>query len=233
MFNGKANYRGPTTIDFSTIPQSAVMSNGGFYNTGALNYIQLPITRYNAFSNVEYAITPHIKAYGQFMFTNYTSTTLLAPSPGSGNPAAGSTGFLVPANNPFIPADLATLLASRANPNAPFILNKRFSFAGGRNDTEEFTNYQALVGLKGDVPGYDLTYDVFASYGHLNDTGTETGNVSHANFAAVLADPVNAAAGACSTFNPFGLGVPNGRLRWEPQPRHQKPDHLYSEDRGR
>ena len=38
-----ANYRGPTSIDFSTIPQSAVMSNGGFYNTGALNYIQVPI----------------------------------------------------------------------------------------------------------------------------------------------------------------------------------------------
>ena len=110
------------------------------------------------------------------MFTNYTSTTLLAPSPGSGNPAVAGTGFLVGANNPFIPDDLRTILNSRLDPNAPFTLNKRFSSAGGRNDTEESTNYQSLIGIKGDVPGYDLTSTSTtstASYGHFNDTGTQ------------------------------------------------------------
>ena len=59
--------------------------------------------------------------------------------------------------------------------------------------------------MKGDFPGYDLTYDIFASYGHFNDTNTQTGNVSHANFAAVLADPTAAGGGACSSYNPFGV----------------------------
>ena len=210
LFNGRANYRGPTSIDFSTIPNSNVMSNGGFYNTGALNYIQLPITRYNAFAHAEYAITPHIKAYGQFMFTDYTTNTLLAPSPGSGNPSVGGTGFLVGANNPFISNDFRTILNSRSDPNAPFVLNKRFSAAGCRNSSDEFTNYQSLIGIKGDVPGYDLTYDIFASYGHFNDSNTETGNISHTNLAAVLVNPTTAGGGACTTFNPFGISTLSG-----------------------
>ena len=210
LFNGPANYRGPTSIDYSTIPGSGVRSNAGFYNTGALNYIQLPITRYNAYSSAEYAITPHIKAYGQFIFTDYTTNTLLAPSPGSGNPAVGGTGFLVGANNPFISNDFRTILNSRTDPNAPFILNKRFSSAGGRNSSDEFTNYQSLIGIKGDVPGYDLTYDIFASYGHFNDSNTETGNISHTNLAAVLVNPTTAGGGACTTYNPFGISTLTG-----------------------
>ena len=214
LFNGAANYRGPTTIDFSTLTRTATASNGGSYNTGALNYIQLPLTRYNAFSNVEYAITPHIKGYAQFQFTDYTSSTRLAPSPASGNPTgvassvgSGGTGFLVGANNPFITADLRTILNSRADPNAPFVFAKRFSELGARVSQTEFTTYQAIVGVKGDLPGYDITYDIYAAYGHLNNSNTQFGNVSHTNAAAVFANPNTAGGGACSTYNPFGIST--------------------------
>ena len=196
LFNGAANYRGPTTIDYSTITRTATASNGGFYNTGAANLLLLPLTRYNAFANAEYAITPHVKAYAQFTFTDYTSQTQLAPSPVSGNPTgvpsttgSGGTGFLIPASNPFVSADLRTLLNSRADPNAPFLLAKRFAELGARISQNEFTTYQSIVGLKGDVPSQDLTYDVFAAYGHLNNSTTQFGNVSHANAAAVFANP--------------------------------------------
>ena len=213
LFNGAANYRGPTSIDFSTITSSPTLAGGGLYNTGALNYILLPLTRYNAFTSGEYALTPHLKAYGQFNFTNYRSDTQLAPSPASGNPSVGGTGFLVPANNPFIPADLRTLLNSRVQtaasptttgPGAPFLLSKRFTDVGARNSSNEYTVYQALVGLKGDVPGMDISYDVYASYGRLNRLETQTGNISHANLRNVLEAPVTAGGGACSTYNIFG-----------------------------
>ena len=231
LFNGAANYRGPTTIDFSTLTRTPTASNGGSYNTGALNYIQTPLTRYNAFARAEYAITPHIKAYGQFTFTDTQSAIILAPSPASGNPTgvasavgSGGTGFLVPANNPFISADLRTLLNSRADRNAPFVFAKRFSDVGARNQTFENETYQALVGAKGDVEGYDITYDIFASYGRLNAPSTQLGNISHANFAAVLANPGTAGGGVCSGYNPFGTGrsISTGCLQYiSPQTKNQ------------
>jgi outer membrane receptor protein involved in Fe transport len=214
LFNGPANYRGPTSIDYSTIPGGGVASNGGSYNTGALNYIQLPLTTYNAFAAAEYAITPHMKAYGQFMFTETTSATRLAPSPASGNPTgvasavgSGGTGFLVASTNPFISADLRTILNSRADPNAPFIFAKRFTDVGARISNFDNTTYQSLVGLKGDVPGYDLTYDIYGSFGHFSSSNLQLGNISHANFAAVLVNPNTAGGGACSTYNPFGIST--------------------------
>lgn len=232
LFCGAANYRGPTTIDYETITRGAVAAGCGSYNTGALNYILTPLTRYNVFSSGEFAITPHIKAYGQFNFTNYTSDTQLAPSPAGGNPQVGGTGFLVPANNPFIPNDLRTILNSRvqtaASPNttgpgAPFIFNKRFTSLGPRTSSNEYTVYQTLVGVKGDVPGMDITYDVYAAYGRLNRLETQFGNVSHANFRQVLENPVTAGGGACSSYNPFGLAtVPAACAAYiSPQTRNQ------------
>ena len=214
LFNGAANYRGPTTVDYSTLTRTATASNGGSYNTGALNYILLPLTRYNAFGNMEYAITPHVKGYAQFNFTDYTASTQLAPSPASGNPTgvassvgSGGTGFLVSANNPFISADLRTLLNSRADPNAPFVFNKRFTELGPRISQTEYTTYQSIVGVKGDTPFNDVTYDIFAAYGHLNNSTTQFGNVSHANAAAVFVNPTTAGGGACASYNPFGIST--------------------------
>lgn len=201
LFNGNANYLGPTTIDYATIPNGGVVAGGGSYNTGALNYILTPLTRYNVFSSAEYAITPHVKAYGQFTFTNYTSNTQLAPSPASGNPAVGGTGFLVPATNPFIPADLRTLLNSRPEAGAPFVFNKRFTELGARVSQQEYTVYQILGGIRGDLPGHDITYDVYGSYGRLSRLETQFGNVNHANYRNVLENPVGT---ACANYNPFG-----------------------------
>ena len=204
LYNGSANFRGPTSVDFSTIPGLGIASNGGNYNTGALNYIQLPLTRYNAFAEAEYAITPHAKAYAQFNFSDYTSATLLAPSPAASNPATGGTGFIVPATNPFISSDLRTLLNSRADPNAPFVFNDRFTALGARDFQQEYTNYQSLIGLKGDIPFNDITYDVYAAYGHLNETATTFGAVSHANTRLVLENPATGGGGACANDNLFG-----------------------------
>ena len=85
----------------------------GNYNTGPLNDLVVPLTRYNAFARVEHEVFDNFKAYAQFNYTSYQSGALLAPSPGANSPATGNTGFLVPVTNPFIPADLRAILASR------------------------------------------------------------------------------------------------------------------------
>jgi hypothetical protein len=109
----------------------------GTYNTGALNLLQLPLTRYSAYGEAQYEINSHAEAYGSFNFTHYDSRTVLAAAP-----AASTTGFTVPVTNPFIPDDLATLLASRADPTADFLLRKRFTDVGPRVSETTFNVFQ-------------------------------------------------------------------------------------------
>jgi outer membrane receptor protein involved in Fe transport len=219
FFNG-VNYKGPLTPDFATIPKGVGSVPTGNYNTGILNLLQLPQTRYNTFARVEYEVTPEIKAFGQGYFTNYTADTELAPSPAANSPTGtatglGSTGFLVPYHtvingqtltNPFIPADLQTLLNSRSNPNAPFLLNKRFTEVGPRHSHAEYNVYQFQLGLDGKVPYRDWTWDIWAAYGRMNLLETQTGNVSHQAVRTLLEANDGGASQCAGGYNPFGLG---------------------------
>lgn len=197
---GGANYLGDkTSPDFATIPVT------GTYNTGAINLLQIPLTRYNAFARAEYRITPHAKAYLQASFTNYTADTQLAPSPAASSPAAGGTGFLVPVQNPFIPADLATLLASRTDPGAPFVIRDRFTAVGPRVSSTEYNVYQLLTGVSGDLPALDWTYDVYGSYGRVTLNEIQSGNISHSAVRTLLEAPDGGASLCTGGYNIFGL----------------------------
>lgn len=201
FYNGQ-NYKGSTAIDYSTIPVN------GTYNTGPLNLLQLPLKRYTAYAATDYQINEHAQFYGSFNFTHYDSTTILAPAP-----AAGATGFTVPVTNPFIPSDLSTLLASRANPNASFLLRKRFTDVGPRQSDTTFNVFQIAGGVRGDIGFKDWTYDVFASYGRSEQNETQSGNISHSAVQTLL----NAADGGASIceggYDPFGLNALSSACR--------------------
>jgi len=194
LFYNGVNYKGSTAIDYSTIPVN------GTYNTGALNLLQLPLTRYTAYAATDYEINEHAEFYGSFNFTHYDSRTILAPSP-----AASATGFSVPVTNPFISDDLAALLAGRANPNANFLLRKRFTDVGPRVSETTFNVFQIAGGVRGDIGFKDWTYDIYASYGRSEQNETQSGNVSHSAVQTLL----NAADGGASLcdggYDPFGL----------------------------
>ncbi len=194
LFYNGTNYKGSTAIDYSTIPVN------GTYNTGALNLLQLPLKRYTAYAATDYDINEHAQFYSSFNFTHYDSHTVLAPSP-----AASSTGFSVPVTNPFISDDLATLLASRADPTASFLLRKRFTDVGPRISDTTFNVFQIAGGLRGDIGFKDWTYDVYASYGRSEQNETQSGNVSHSAVQTLL----NASDGGASLcdggYDPFGL----------------------------
>ncbi len=122
------------------------------------------------------------------MFTNYNATQELAATP-----AAGSTGFTVPVTNPFLPQQALDLLASRANPTAPFSFSKRFNDIGGRTGSTNHDVWQTTVGAKGLIAG-SWNYDVYGSYGRSAQNEIQGGNIRIPQTQALL----NAADGGVS-----------------------------------
>jgi outer membrane cobalamin receptor len=170
------------------------------YNTGPLNLLVIPQTRYNAFTQVSYEINPFAEVYGDFLFTEYESAQELAASPAAG----ATTGFRVPVTNPFITPELRSLLNSRPNPTGTFLLDKRFNALGPRLNQFLYDAYQGTAGVRGEMGLFDWTYDLYASYGRVNRTDVQSGNVSRSAVQRLL----NAADGGASLcaggFNWFG-----------------------------
>ncbi|HEY0802264.1 MAG TPA: TonB-dependent receptor, partial [Steroidobacteraceae bacterium] len=175
--------------------------------------IQVPLTKYNVFAGSTYKLGDNVSAYTQFNFME---------SQARDETAGGSTGpgkeLLVPLNNPFVannPA-LQSILASRtqdpANPNAltqPLVLTKLLSASGDRIQTFKYDVFQAVVGLKGNVPGpLDLSWDVYGSYGRTLFNNLQENDSSKIAFASILNGTANyqGAAGNCVGYawNPFG-----------------------------
>lgn len=194
-YERKLNYKAPAGAG---IEYQSVGSDFTF-NTGPLNYLQLPLERYNVYGAARYKINDSAEVYSNALFTQYSVDTELAASP-----AASNTGFRVPSTNPFIPADLKALLNTRDNPNASFLLNKRFTALGGRHSSEDYNIYQLTTGIRGRVPQSEWTYDVYASYGRVAQITTQTGNVSRSSVQRLL-DAADGGKSLCAGgFNPFG-----------------------------
>ncbi len=191
---GAVNYKGPTTGLWAIIGGNVRMPVG--LQVQLLN----PLSRNTVFSKFDYELTESVKAYGQFMYVDSTVNTA------SGNSLTQlNTLTTIPVTNPFIPTDLRTILASRANPTASFLWNTRYVGLPYKSWDEQYTVAQYLGGVKGELPLKNWNFDAFVSY----DT-----TVHHqTNYNAVLKSQVqnllNAADGGNSIcaggFNPFGL----------------------------
>jgi iron complex outermembrane receptor protein len=193
---GKRNVKNPTGAG---VEYTAPGANYTF-NTGPLNYGQLPLDRYNAYAAGHYTINENAEVYASALFTEYTADGELAASP-----AANGTGFRVPSTNPFIPAALKSLLNSRPDPNGSFLLNKRFTSLGGRHSTDEYNIYQLTTGIRGRVPNGDWTYDAYASFGRVSNITTQTGNVSRSAVQTLLDAPDGGVSLCAGGFDPFGV----------------------------
>ncbi len=190
LFSKGVNYTGSTALDYSTLTSS------DSYNTGALNLLQLPMTRYSFYSAGTFELTDNVELYGSLNYSHYKSRTVLAPAPG--------TGFTVPVTNPFITDDLATLLASRADPDADFTLNKRFTDVGARISRTTFDVVQAAGGARGDTGFKDWTYDIYTSFGRSKQKEVQSGNVSRTAVQTLL-DAADGGASLCEGgYDPFG-----------------------------
>lgn len=192
--NGALNYKGPTSNGYAVLGGNVRMP------VAPQTLIENPLDRRNIFAKMDYKIAPDVAAYGQIMYSDWDVTT----SSGKSLTQFG-TLTTMPVTNPFIPTDLATLLASRPNPTASFVWNGRYVGLPSKSWDENYTADQFLGGLRGAMPFGDWTWDVYASWDSTRHL--------QSNFNAVLKSQVqnllNAPDGGNSIctggFDPFGL----------------------------
>jgi len=95
-----------------------------------------------------------------------------------------------------VPTQLATLLNSRANPNAPWELGRGLDgILGPRSMDQNFNTYQVMGGFKGDLPFMDWTYDVYGSHGNTAIQARYKGFANLEQYQALISQP-NYGAGA-------------------------------------
>ncbi|WP_426173944.1 TonB-dependent receptor domain-containing protein [Massilia sp. TWR1-2-2] len=198
-----------------------------FSQTGALNYlgpvnqsyaivggnVRMPVSvqsdlingmrRENFFNKVEYRFTPDLTGYAQVLHTHSVTKT---------NTGATLTQFglggntTIPLSNPFIPADLRTILASRPDAGAPFLWNTRFVGIPNRVFNEGYNTDQLLVGLRGNIPYKDWTWDAYVSA----DRSVHDQILHNAILSSRVQELLNAPGGGTGLcaggYNPFGIG---------------------------
>ncbi len=191
---GSLNYQGPTTDGYAIIAGNVRMP------VGPQTLIQNPLERTSVFSKFDYEFTPAVTLYGQFMYVNsdvYTSS--------GGSLTQFGTLTTVPVTNPFIPADLRTLLATRPNAAAPFTWNGRYVGLPAKAWDESYTTAQYIAGLKGDLPWKDWTWDVYGAYDTTEHVQSNYHAVLKNRVQALLNAPDGGASICAGGFNPFGL----------------------------
>lgn len=189
--NGPLNYRGPEGLLFDTGRQ--------LNNLNQFALLQVPLERDTAFGRARFDITDDITAYAQFNYVTYSSWV---------GAEAGNDAFSVPVTNPFIPDDLRTILASRADPDAPFRFEKRFQYeAGPRTFERDFDVHQFLAGVKGGFDAIDGSWDVYASRGRTRLVESNGGSVVVSALTALLNAPDGGASLCEGGYDPFGLTV--------------------------
>lgn len=222
------------------------------YNFDAVNILTLPLKRRSFVGKFDYEISERVEAFAQVGYTQYDSTTAIAPTPmptGNGTQAIDGTdpfgptsalvtpgrvcgpaanpvpcvisgSLVVPAYNPFIPADLRTILNSRTG-NDPiltgsgadeaFLMGQRTLPLGLRTNDYENEVVQALLGFRGDIPGLESwRWEAYASEGRTEIDQVQAGNVNAQRLQALLegrnaaGTPDGGASICAGGYNPFG-----------------------------
>jgi outer membrane receptor protein involved in Fe transport len=187
------------------------LTNGGKQVSTILSQffvLQVPLEKYNMFGRATYKINDDVSMYTQTMFTHYTARDVTSPANATSSPKL----LNIPTSNPFVQGnpDLLAILNSRAQPTASFNYAKQLVELGNRAETYNHDVFQIITGLKGDVPGHDLTWDVYVSYGRDSFLNIQHNDGSISSYKALLNGTANyhGTAGACTgygNYDPFGL----------------------------
>lgn len=166
------------------------------YNFAPDNALQLPLERYSFFGRADYELSDSATVFADLLYADYSVTRQLAATP--------VMNILIPVTNPYVSADLAALLKSRGNPNAPFRFSKRMSELGPRRAENEYDALQGTLGLRGDLAG-GWTYEVYAQAGWNRQDETQSNNALTSSLEE-LTFAADGGQALCGGFNPFGLG---------------------------
>ena len=200
-------------------------------------YLTAPISRWSMYGSAHYDITPDLTAYIKGSFDSTHTSTILFPTPfitGWGvdipyNPVTDSP--VIPGTtttNPTyigpgaagaqhpVSTQLAELLNSRPNPNAPWQMEMIPDPSGWmppRSTVDDNTVWQLTAGLQGKLPVSDFTWELYGSHGQASDYTVGEGYASLARYQALMQAP-DYGAGASITGNQaapnYGFGAATG-----------------------
>ncbi|HEX7062625.1 MAG TPA: TonB-dependent receptor [Woeseiaceae bacterium] len=168
------------------------------YNFSPVNYLQLPLERTSFFGRAGFHLNEDTEVYTQLLAGDYSAATALAPTP--------LTGVYIRPDNPNIPDDLAELLASRPDPDAPFAYRKRMIESGPRTSNVDYEAVQFIVGANGVLPFEGWSWDAYGSWGNVDQTTVQQGNVSRSAFEQLSLADDHGASICGEPINPFGIG---------------------------
>lgn len=190
---GALNYRGPNgTGGYAVVGGNVRMPVGQ-----QIQYIN-SLDRKSAFLKADYELAPSITAYGQFLFVDLKVST-----ESGGSLTQFPTLTTIPVTNPFIPADLRTILASRPNPLANFGWSARYVGVPDKVFDENYTVQQYALGFKGDI-AKGWSYDIYGSYDQSKHTLVNHFAVLKSQVQRLLSAPDGGASLCRGGFNPFG-----------------------------
>jgi outer membrane receptor protein involved in Fe transport len=188
--------------------------NGTLTQNQLESLASIPSDRYSLFGRADYDVRDNLSFFVQGNFTKTNVRTVLQFSPAvagwSAQIADPATGLRNDTRYP-IPAELATLLNSRANPNAPWELDQVLDFLGPRGSSDSNQTYQVVAGLSGTLPIKDWTWEGYVSHGNTEVTSVQTGFASLERYRKLVLAP-NYGKGAVLTGNATGGGFAAGQI---------------------
>lgn len=173
-------------------PDNKLLANGTLSPNSFAGYLSSPLERHSLFASGHYEFNDHLTFYVQGNFDqNETTTEIIGYTP-----AFNQWSVNIPrdAAHP-VPAELATILDSRPNPNAAWTLYKQLDYLGPRQITTNTHTYGLLTGIRGDIGFRDWTYDLAGSHGRTDANTDYRGFADLARYQDLIARP-NYGAGA-------------------------------------
>jgi outer membrane receptor protein involved in Fe transport len=173
-------------------------TNGALAQNFQDTLLILPLKRDNVLARANYDINDWVGFFAQGMFSRVETHTVQQPSPSVNGWAA-----FIPVDGRAIPTELASILASRPDPTAPWRLTYYLDYANRESRVDVFT-YNMQAGFEGKIPGTDWTWELYGSKGESETSSKMTGVASLERFREVAAAP-NWGAGFSAQGNPaFG-----------------------------
>ena len=203
------------------------------YNFDFVNLLTLPLERDSFMARADYDLDNGVNIFGNVSWTQYSSSQALAPTPiptvtirapGENSAIQGvstliepgraiSAQLIIPVTNPFIPTDLATILASRSgdDPNLvgsgatePFLMRQRTLAAGLRQSSFENTVTSYTFGADGGIGDSDWTWHAYVSRGDTEIERVQAGNIDTDRLQLLLEAADGGDSQCAGGFNPFG-----------------------------
>jgi outer membrane receptor protein involved in Fe transport len=202
---GGYNYRGPLNCwqgcgTFTGIKQ---LPNGDLDQTFTDSFLSFPLERSSVFLTGHYEVAENIRAFTQAQFTNSSVLTR-----GGIPPAITIWQAPIPRDGRTLPADLNTLLDSRANPAGDWSLYDVLAYNGPIEPENDTTVRQLMIGLEGELG--DHTWEAYYSKGDTSIAKTNWKMPSLQRYQALVAAPNFGAGGVVGSPNSYNITCDSG-----------------------